>query len=188
MWSLWILVTKWCCNAQTGRWRIANLTGNDLRTLRNHSATNRRPVTNEAPINRRLVADQSPIGCNSIAKSSHPCLDETDRRTIGNQSAMKIGLFGDLSETYKSDQICRSWSFVHAQKTARDWFGSAVDQSYCGDVEATSVKPFWDLATSLRMSIFWIAKWWQCLCNQGLMDEHHTLGQTVSVTQRLTSL
>ena len=58
---------------------------NDLGMLGNHFATNSPPVADEEPIDRRLIADQLPIGRHGIAKSSHSCLDETDRRTVGNQ-------------------------------------------------------------------------------------------------------
>ena len=61
MCSLWILLTKWYWNAQTGRW----CTANDLPRLGNHSATNRRwPVASEA------LHNQLPIGRNRVAKSS----------------------------------------------------------------------------------------------------------------------
>ena len=92
------------CNAPTGWRRIANPTANDLRTLRNHFASNRRPVADVAPIDHRLIADQSQIGLHGVAKSPHLCVDESNRRTDGNQSAMKIRLLGNLSETNKTSK------------------------------------------------------------------------------------
>ena len=91
-------MTKWCCNAQTSRRHIANTSPYDRRMLRNHFSTNRRLVGDEAPIYHRLIADQAQTGRRKVAKSSRPFLRETNRRTVGNHSAMKIRSLHDLLE------------------------------------------------------------------------------------------
>ena len=141
------LWTKWSCNAQTGRRHISNPTANDRRTLGNHFAPEWQPVTDEASIHHRLIADQSQVGHHYIAKRPIPFIDETYRRAVRNQTAMKLKPLHDILETSETSQrpnqlrpVCCACSKDSSRPI---WFGARWRR--CGDVLATSIKPFGDL-------------------------------------------
>ena len=143
MWTLWILVTKWCCNAQTGRRHIANPLPYVRRMLGNHFAINRRPVTVEAMIHHRLIADQSQTGRTSL--QTGPTIFY--KKLITVQSETNLRWNKTTSQPLRDQWNLWATKSIAAnllcmlKRLAYDRFGSATDRR----LVATSIKPFWDL-------------------------------------------
>lgn len=152
---MWILVTKSYCNAQTGRWHIANQSLNDQHTLGNHFATDRLQVANEAPINHRLITHRwSPLGCKESPPFSRWNWAPYNWRSICDENKTASWPVGD------------QWNlWVTKSVTACDRFGSAIDRRFV----ATSIKPCWHLWDFFATAYFFgckvIASQSHCLCD-----------------------